>query len=128
MERLNKFRGYVSERREKLCLLASELDRLQMPQESKPSFDLIYRTKMRHERVKLTRENTQYNMHLFIFRNWMIWQCWRLLLKSILNWWKRKLSSFTIGQVNDFSNFCNKPRQEKIRTHRSFQFTKIIKF
>ena len=40
-------------RRERVSELALKLDNLQMPRE-KPSFDLIYETKIRHERVHHT--------------------------------------------------------------------------
>lgn len=48
---MDQFRHFVGGKREKVSELALKLDRLQMPIE-KPSFDLIYETKIRHERVR----------------------------------------------------------------------------
>ena len=49
---MDRFREHVAGKREKVSELALKLDKLQMPNE-KPSFDLIYDTKVRHERVIL---------------------------------------------------------------------------
>lgn len=54
IDRLDRFRDYVAGKREKVSELALKLDKLQMPSE-KPSFDLIYETKIRHERVNLSK-------------------------------------------------------------------------
>lgn len=53
MDRFERFTGYLDGKREKVSELAKKLDKMQMPLQAKPSFDLIYQTKIRHEQVNL---------------------------------------------------------------------------
>ena len=53
MDRLERFNGYLNGKRENVSELAKKLDKMQMPLQAKPSFDIIYQSKMRHEKVNL---------------------------------------------------------------------------
>lgn len=53
MDRLEKFTCYLNGKREKVSELAKKLDKMQMPLQAKPSFDLIYQIKIRHEKVNI---------------------------------------------------------------------------
>ena len=63
---MDQFRNFVGSKREKVSELALKLDRLQMPIE-KPSFDLIYETKIRHERVRNEERWNIYVIYISLF-------------------------------------------------------------
>jgi hypothetical protein len=55
LDRLDRFRSFVTGKRDQISALALKLDQIQMPQQAKPSFDLIFKTKTKHTRVSNLR-------------------------------------------------------------------------